>query len=805
VTTAANTVTLLEKSAGREQAASRHAVAFGPAFRVPLNKITRREAEDFNSLVLDRLAVLVPAREKIADRLQAQLADEFARDFLTLTKNFDKHDLWTELAKDALDVYQSVRRRDRDDKTTKAEVREYLRENEKGVNARIDRIVRRANERGLFDGSRETILLHMVLIAESGAKFLVRSLRGDLDSITKEILFGYQKAASPADKFLLYYTIGEGDFPPLPASAQMGELLDSIQKRTNEITLGGFNDKMFETVRGTIKENLYEAVDGGKGAAEIARRLGKELRAKFADLPKEANNRLMLWARTEGCVVQNDALMARGEDVGMDGKVWQTVGDSRVRDAHIMNEGAGVIPMADTFPDGSTDGGSGSVSPYQCRCAVGPALLPSKRSKKEEDKPKKPEAAAPATTPKAPRVPRVPKPKPATTPKIEPKPAVAAAEEVAIAEDAVADAGQNLSEKLPNQDYARGSSHYAQRERQLKSDVEQWLLLNIKEVDSVDSAMIQRYYDAYVKTYAEAIARGKLQSRVPSKYLDQILKDGTLRTQFETGKSKGLLNNKVRASYEREVFGYDDKLDPKMRPYYGYLTEAGDGANYKALSQYGDLAFEFKEEVRLRSTFSGGDSLNSYSPTPIANPEAGSMRFSEKAMLKIKDGATPLLDDFARGEYVEAQIHGDALNIKDVVNKVVIHNKYDTVSFEALRAQGITNIEVANTIDHSATRIINAVVNDEKLIAQIKELSGDAWGTRYPYDRYKMGDIKFSEDVRMTISNIIEKEKVRLTKLGDKTGVTSTFAGDGWDYTATSGELPEGTLRALLYTIITKG
>jgi len=412
VTTAANTVTLLEKSAGRDEAASRHAVAFGPTFRVPLNKITRREAEDFNSIVLDRLAVLVPAREKIADRLQAQLADEFARDFLTLTKNFDKHDLWTELAKDALDVYQSVRRRDRDDKTTKAEVREYLRENEKGVNARIDRIVRRANERGLFDGSRETILLHMVLIAESGAKFLVRSLRGELDSITKEILFGYQKAASPADKFLLYYTLGEGDFPPLPASAQMGELLDSIQKRTNEITLGGFNDKMFETVRGTIKENLYEAVDGCKGAAEIARQLGKELRAKFNDLPKEANNRLMLWARTEGCVVQNDALMARGEDVGMDGKIWQTVGDSRVRDAHILNEAAGVIPIADMFPDGSTDGGAGSVSPYFCRCAVGPALLPSKRGKKEEDKPKKPEAAAPKapTVPRVPKVPKTPKP-----------------------------------------------------------------------------------------------------------------------------------------------------------------------------------------------------------------------------------------------------------------------------------------------------------------------------------------------------------------------------------------------------------
>ena len=86
----------------------------------------------------------------------------------------------------------------------------------------------------------------------------------------------------------------------------------------------------------------------------------------------------MLWARTEGCVVQNDGLIALGQSAGMDGKQWFTVGDGNVRPAHSSNEAAGIIKMSDTFPDGSSDAGSGSTSAFNCRCTSAPALLKGK-------------------------------------------------------------------------------------------------------------------------------------------------------------------------------------------------------------------------------------------------------------------------------------------------------------------------------------------------------------------------------------------------------------------------------------------
>jgi len=144
----------------------------------------------------------------------------------------------------------------------------------------------------------------------------------------------------------------------------------------NKLTVQGFTPKMFSSLQDTLQTELFEK---GNGMREQASVLWKSLATKYGSkLPSDASNRIELWVRTEGATVQNDALMAIGKEADMDGKRWDSVGDALVRPAHQDNTSAGVIPVKDNFPDGSSDAGSGSQSPYQCRCASGPALLDKK-------------------------------------------------------------------------------------------------------------------------------------------------------------------------------------------------------------------------------------------------------------------------------------------------------------------------------------------------------------------------------------------------------------------------------------------
>lgn len=369
-----------------EEATRRHADAFGPTYRIKLSQIPNDLREAYNDLVVDRMPALIVPRERLQQSLVSDLGAEFTRDLAELSERMEAIGVYNRLEDDAIDLANAARDKRDTSAQSREALRSYIRKHQSGVDSRIDRILSDADMPHLFRGRSELISAYLVLIMETGAAFVVRSLRGDLDTLTKSILLAYEKGVAGADQFLVWLTIG-GEVPPLPASYQMTELLDAILKRVNKITLNGFNKQMFDVVRDTIRTELYEAMEGGAGARTLARKLRDELKAAFGSkLPKEANNRLMLWARTEGAVVQNNALLKRGLDAGMNGKVWQTVGDSRVRDAHTLNEGDGVIPITDTFSDGSTDGGSGSVSPFNCRCTVGPAMLPEKKPKPKKPK-----------------------------------------------------------------------------------------------------------------------------------------------------------------------------------------------------------------------------------------------------------------------------------------------------------------------------------------------------------------------------------------------------------------------------------
>jgi len=50
-------------------------------------------------------------------------------------------------------------------------------------------------------------------------------------------------------------------------------------------------------------------------------------------------------------------------------KAWNTVGDARVRESHVMNEAAGPIPIDEPFPNGSMFPNDG-VDDINCRCTL---------------------------------------------------------------------------------------------------------------------------------------------------------------------------------------------------------------------------------------------------------------------------------------------------------------------------------------------------------------------------------------------------------------------------------------------------
>jgi len=156
--------------------------------------------------------------------------------------------------------------------------------------------------------------------------------------------------------------------------------------------------------------------------------------------------------------------------------------------------------------------------------------------------------------------------------------------------------------------------------------------------------------------------------RVPSeKILPQILKDGRIKSQFETGTSRGVLNNSIRAKFEKNLFNYSESLDSSSRPIYGMVTE---DIRATAGSQYGDVIIQLKSSVKKRTTWTMGDSLDltnrgqnaTLIGTPVSAPTEASL-----AMNKFN-----YIDDlFAHtkiqpyGGFTEAQIHG-GVNISDI-------------------------------------------------------------------------------------------------------------------------------------------
>ena len=189
----------------------------------------------------------------------------------------------------------------------------------------------------------------------------------------------------------------------------------------------------------------------------------------------------------------------------------------------------------------------------------------------------------------------------------------------------------------------------------------------------------------------ESIEKFPITVRVDFQNVESILASGELKNQWETGTSGGSLSRQARnhwehriiddGNYEKEMNQSDSELEkdeyfnshPASKPLYGFVSTSPGKFN---TSQYGDIQFVLKEDLKDRSTFTPADS--SLISGAFIRGQAKKLfdvkdEFRKdrlKASLKDTEGTK-----MGRG-YIEAQIHG-GIQLKDHIAKIVVP-RHDT-------------------------------------------------------------------------------------------------------------------------------
>lgn len=142
-------------------------------------------------------------------------------------------------------------------------------------------------------------------------------------------------------------------------------------------------------------------------------------------------------------------------------------------------------------------------------------------------------------------------------------------------------------------------------------------------------------------TKAARVAHSPIAVRAPIEDLSDIA-EGGLRTQHETGYSRGFYGPEDRSKFEINTAGFSD------HPVYGYMDIP---EHESAASHYGEAKIRMRPHVRDRTTVMEGDSLDSRNqPAPVNDVASG------RTPLPKWTDEGPAFDDSDLG-YYEAQIH----------------------------------------------------------------------------------------------------------------------------------------------------
>jgi hypothetical protein len=174
----------------------------------------------------------------------------------------------------------------------------------------------------------------------------------------------------------------------------------------------------------------------------------------------------------------------------------------------------------------------------------------------------------------------------------------------------------------------------------------------------VDTENVLRKAKAFVNGATEEYP---LTIRVHAANVESLLQDGRFKTQLETGMSGGSFNESARIHSEWLGLGIDKEADPLEHPIYGYFAHP----NTLDMSNYGEVDFVLKDEVKHRATVTMGDSLSDFMSGTLIGSPSGDIDLASMGsnLLAASEGDIP--------DYIEAQIHG-GVSMQDVA-KVVYH------------------------------------------------------------------------------------------------------------------------------------
>ena len=147
---------------------------------------------------------------------------------------------------------------------------------------------------------------------------------------------------------------------------------------------------------------------------------------------------------------------------------------------------------------------------------------------------------------------------------------------------------------------------------------------------------------------------------------EAVLESERFKTQLETGESGGYYSPGDRAEVEKDLFGYPKTLPPSKRPVYGYVGDLqelayADNDMAQTAGYYGPVTFVLKDEVRVRTTTTFGDSLGREMLTPslIDKVDIGVFGSDDLSMSNIASAALGRAPtDIHPYNYYEIQMHG---------------------------------------------------------------------------------------------------------------------------------------------------
>lgn len=188
------------------------------------------------------------------------------------------------------------------------------------------------------------------------------------------------------------------------------------------------------------------------------------------------------------------------------------------------------------------------------------------------------------------------------------------------------------------------------------------------------------WLDKSEKEFRRVCREGEVRTRVTENALEQIIDDGRVKSQFETGTSEGHLDPDARAEAEEKGLGAPFDLSVEDRPIYGYVHHPEAGHDTSA---YGDIALCMKPEVKDRTTVTFGDSLSLFhmgrmvgAPMKRADKYAMASHAAFALMRAARmSGVKRRLPKWwiEMEPYIEAQIHGQ-VRLQDI-QKVIFGSR----------------------------------------------------------------------------------------------------------------------------------